>query len=77
MSDCHTNCKCACSGPQRLAKEIGRVGNQRKNRDHPNHSIVEIGHNTENSPGDVRKLAVSQTPVKDYQLMTVRKTHEE
>ena len=36
--------------------------------DHPNYSIVENGQNTEKSPGDLRRLSVTQTPVKDHQL---------
>ena len=35
-----------------------------KDGDHRNYSIVENGQNTENSPGDLRRLAVTQTPVK-------------
>ena len=34
--------------------------------DCPNYSIVEIGQNTEKSPGDVRRLDVSQTPVENH-----------
>ena len=49
-----------------LGKETGRIENQRKNRDHPNYSIVGIGQNTEKSPGDLRKVAVIQTPVKNH-----------
>ena len=34
------NCSsCAWDGPQRLGKEARRIGNQRTNRDHPDHSI--------------------------------------
>ena len=33
---------------------------------HPNYYIIENGQNTENSPGDLSRLAVSQTPVKDH-----------
>ena len=36
-------------------------------------SIVEIGQNTEKSPGDLRRLPVTQTPVKDHQLTLVWK----
>ena len=36
--------------------------------DHPDNSIVENGQNTEKSPGDLRKLVVTQTPLKDHQL---------
>ena len=34
--------------------------------DHPNGSIIEIGQNTEKSPGDVRRLDVTQTPGKNH-----------
>ena len=36
--------------------------------DPPNYSIIEKGQNTEKSPGKLRRLAVTQTPVKDHQL---------
>ena len=42
-------------------KKSGGHGNQRKNRDHPDHSIVEIGYNTEKSPGGLSRLAVTKT----------------
>ena len=44
------------------------------NEDHLNDSIIENGQNTEKSPGDLRSLAVTQTPVKIYQLSLRRKT---
>ena len=51
----------------RLGKKTGPIKkNQRKNRDDANLSIVKIGLNTEKSPGGQRRLAVIQTPVKDY-----------
>ncbi len=31
-------------------------------------SIIENGQNTEKTPGDLRRLAVTQSPVKDHQL---------
>ena len=37
--------------------------------DHPNDSINEDGKNTEKSPGHMRGFAVTQTPVKNHQLM--------
>ena len=37
-----------------------------KNRVHPKYSTVEIGQNTEKSPGDLRKLAITQTLKKDH-----------
>ena len=35
---------------------------------HPNYGTIENGQNTEKSPGDLRRLAVTQSPVKDHQL---------
>ena len=29
---------------------------------HPNYYIIQNGHNTEKSPGDLRRFAVNQTP---------------
>ena len=37
-----------------------------KNGDYPDYSIVKIGQNIEMSPGDLRRLAVTQTLVKDH-----------
>ena len=72
--DGDTNCIwCTWNSPQRLGKGVGRVGNRRSNRDHPDYSIVEIGQNTEKSPVDLKRLAVTQTTVKDHQLMLVWK----
>ena len=42
--------------------------------DHPDYSILEIGRNTEKSSGYLRKLVLSQTPLKDCQLTQVWKT---
>ena len=44
------------------------LGKNETGGDSPNYSIVEIGQNTEKSPGDWRRLAVSQTPVENHQL---------
>ena len=51
-----------------LLKRPGRFGSWRPSGDHPNNSIIENGHNTEKSPEDLRRLAVTQSPVKDHQL---------
>ena len=45
--------------------------------DHPNYSIIEIGQNTEKSLGDLRRLAVTQTPVRIHQLTLVLTTRKE
>ena len=53
------------------------LGNRRTSGDNPNYSITEIGQNTEKSPGNLWRLAVTQTPVKDRQLTLMRKTLKE
>ena len=52
-------------------KRDRRVGNRTTCRDHPNYGITEIDQNAEKSPRDLRRLAVSQIPEKDYQLIQV------
>ena len=44
------------------------LGSRRTSRDHPNDSIIENGQNTKKSPADLRRLAVTQTPVKNHWL---------
>ena len=53
-----------------------RVGNQRTSRYHPNYCI-KINQYTEKSPRDLRRLAVTETPVKDHQLTPVWKIRQE
>ena len=43
--------------------------------DHPTYCIIDIGQNTEKSPGDFRRLVV--IPVKYHQLTLMGKTLEE
>ena len=54
--------------PHRLGKEAGGVENQRTSRDHPNCNIVDNVQNTEKNPGDLRRHAIIQTPVRKRQL---------
>ena len=72
------NCNwCDRNDLQRLVTGAERVGNRRTSGDHPNYSIVEICLNTEKSPGDLRRLSILKTPVKDHHLTLVRKTCKE
>ena len=65
-SDYYTNRDwCFLYSPQRIIKETGGLGNKRKSGGHP-YNIIENGQNTEKSPGDLRRLAVTQAPVKDH-----------
>ena len=52
--------------PKGSEKEVGRVENRRRNGDHSDYKIVDIGQNTQKSPGDLRRFAVTQTPIKTH-----------
>ena len=63
--DKYTNCNwCFWYSHQRVIKETGGHGSWRTSGDHPNNSIIENGQNTKKSPGDSRRLAVTQIPEK-------------
>ena len=57
-----------------LLKEPEGLGNERTSGDHPNYYIFKNDQNTVKSPGDLRRLAVTETPVKDHQLKLMWKT---
>ena len=59
---------------ERTGIRTGGHVNRGSGGDFPNYNIVEIGHKTEKSPRDLRRLAVTQTPVKGHQLMPMWKT---
>ena len=50
---------------ERIGKNIWGLENERTSGYHPKYIIVEIGQNTEKSPGDLRGLVVTQTLVND------------
>ena len=50
-----------------VTKGLG-LGSWQTSGDHPNDSIIENGQNTEKSPGDLRRLVVTQTLVKNQRL---------
>ena len=58
------------SNNQMLGKGTGTLENQRKKR-HLNYIILEVSQNTEKSSGDLRRLAVTQTALNDYQLTPI------
>ena len=51
-----------------IIKGTEGFGIWRSSGDHPNHNIIKNGQNSEKSPGDLRRLAVTQTPLKDPQV---------
>ena len=42
----------------------GGLGSKQAGRDYPNDCIDKNGQNPEKSPGDLRRLTITQTPVK-------------
>ena len=73
-NDDNTNCNwCTRYCNKMIGTRAGRLGNKRMSGDHPNYSTFKISQNTERSPGDMRRLAVTQTPVENHQL-TLRRT---
>ena len=45
----------------------------KKSRDHPNDSIIKIGQNTKKSSVEFKRLAVTQTPLRNHQLTLAEK----
>ena len=61
-----TDCDwCSWYSHQRIYKGTERLENKSTSGDHPNYSIIEIGQNTEKSPGDLKRLAVTQISVRN------------
>ena len=60
-----------------ITKGAGGLRNKRISEDHPNDCIIEIGQNTEKSPGESRRLAITQTSGIDHQLTLMWKTLKE
>ena len=52
-----------CTVTKRLLKGAGGLGSWRTST---NYRIIENGQNNEKSPGDLRRLAVTQTPERDH-----------
>ena len=74
-SEDNTNCNwCSWYSHQRISTRNEKLGNKRTSGDHPNYYIIENSQNTEKSPGDLRRLVVTQTPVRNHQLTLLWKT---
>ena len=57
---------------KRLVQGTGGFENKKRG-DRPNYSIIKIGHNTEKSLGDLKRIAFTQTPVRNHWLTLVGK----
>ena len=70
--DGDSNCNwCTRYRHQMFDTGIGGFGYESISGDHQNYSIVKIGQIPEKSPGDLRRLPATQTPVKNHQLTLV------
>ena len=66
--DIYTNCNwCFWYSNKRITKGTEGLGRWRTGGDLPNYYIIENGQNTEKSTGDLRRHAVTLTPVEDHQ----------
>ena len=54
-----------------LLKGLEDLENLRTDIDYPNDSITKNEQNTEKSPGDLKRLAVRQTQVKNHQITLI------
>ena len=63
-NDDNTNCIwCFWYNQQRISTRNGGLGNKRTSGDHPNDCIIEIGQNTEKSPGDLLSLKLQRETI--------------
>ena len=56
---------------QKINKGSGGLENKWTSGDYQNYYIIEISQNTDKSPGDLRRLALTQTRLKDHQSWLV------
>ena len=68
---------CFCYINSRTIKGTGGLGRWWTSGDYLNDNVLEDGQNTEKSPEDLRRLAVTQTPMRDHQLPLMWKTLKE
>ena len=74
-SDGDTNCDWRTRySHQKIDTEPRELENKKTSEDHPNYCIVKINQNTKKSTGDLGRLAVTQTPVRNNQLTLVVRT---
>ena len=76
--DSDTTCNwCTWNNLQKTDKETGRLENKRTSRDHPNYSIIKIDQNSEKSPGNLKRLAITLMPGKNHRQTLVGRAHKE
>ena len=71
-SDGFTKCNwCSLYRHQRIGTKTRGLGHKRTSGDHTNYSNMEIGKKTDVSARDLRRLAVTQTPVRNHRVTLV------
>ena len=74
-SNLDTNCNwCSLYSHQKFCKGFGGLGNKKTSGTYSDYCIIKIRQNTEKSPGHLRRLAVTQTPVRMHRLTLGWKT---
>ena len=67
--DADTTCNlCAQYNYKMIGKGIISLGNEGTSGDHPIYSLIKISHNIKKNLSDLRRLAVTQTPVEIISL---------
>ena len=74
-NDSDTNCNlCTRHSHQSIDKGTEGFVDKWTSENHPNDSIIKIGYKTKKSLEDLRRLAVTQTPVRKHQQTLLWKT---
>ena len=66
---------CAPYSYQRIGTGFGGLGNKRMSGDYRNFCISKIGRDPERNPGDLRRLAVTQTPVGNVGVKNLQRSN--
>ena len=70
--DDDTNCVWyTLDSSQKISTRTEKIENKMTSRNNSDQSIIEIHKNSKKSPGELRRLFVTQTPVRNYQLTLV------
>ena len=73
-----TNCKWfTWNDLRKLGMEANIIRNRGMIWDHPNYSTAEVDQNTKKNSVDLRRLAITQTSVKDHQLTLIWQIRKE
>ena len=63
---------CTWNNSQRIGKKARRLGNKSSSGDYQDYNTIKIDSNSEKSPWDLKRLAVTQTPMENPQQMLIK-----